>query len=168
MADENLRDLEARVRAGGDEADRSALAAARARAGLPPLWGYAPRWCTGGTGIPPHLPGSQGPTGCDPCERAREEAAGHVKRLDAPTNGSRWNLRARLWVALVARVAAGMSPRDVRAALREVRPSKHDAAITRQWFSREAVRAFPFLGRKKPLKAHWTGEAPLFGEVPRG
>ena len=159
--DAELRDLEARVRAGGDEATRSALTAARARAGLRPLWGYAPRWCTGGVGLPPHLPGSQGPFGCDPCERAREDAAGHVKRLDMPTNGSHWNLRARLWVALVVRVAAGMSPKDVRAALREVRPGRYTAAIERQWFSREAVRAFPFLARKKPesLKAHWTGEA---------
>ena len=172
MSDTRLRDLERTVREGGDEAARVALDVERRRRGMPSLWGYAPRWCEASTKAPTrHLPGAQ--YACADCDRARAEAAGHVKCSDMPTNGSRWQLRARNWVALVLRITPPGSPatREVREALKLIRPSKHGPAIERQWFSKEAVRAFPELGRKKPIKDHWKGEAdaPLFGEgVSRG
>jgi hypothetical protein len=166
VADASMRELERVVRAGGDEAARVALSRERTRAGLPDLWGYAPRWC--GEEERWHLPGAA--WDCRGCERARAEAVLHVQRNDMPTNGSHWQRRALATVALVQRVTPPGTPlREVRAALREVRPSRWDAAIERQWFSREVVRAFPGLGRKPKPAPLGPSDSPLFAEkVPHG
>lgn len=160
MSDADLRNLEHVVRSGGEEAARVALDRERRRVGLPSLWGYAPRWCDAVCAGQLHFPGAR--WDCRGCEGARAEAVLHVQRNDMPAGDSHWQRRARATVALVVRVMPpGSSMRDVRAALREVRPGKYDAAITRQWFSREAVRAWPALGRKKvaPLG---PDDSPLF------
>lgn len=170
MSDATLRDLEQTVRANpGDESARVALDTERRRRGMGSLWGYAPRWCEPSDKSPArHLPGVQ--WNCPECERARAEAALHVTQNDMPTNGSHWQRKARMWVVLVVRVMPpGASAREVRAALREVRPGKWGAAIQRQWFSREVTRAFPMLARKKvaPLGPE---DSPLFAAkaVPHG
>jgi hypothetical protein len=162
MADERLRDLEQAVKIDpANESLRVALDAERTRRGLPSLWGYAPRWCPEENGAQwRHMAGAG--WACNACFRPQNEAIRHVQTVDMPAGNSSWQRRARGSVALVLRVVGGASPREVRAMLREVRPGKGAAAIERQWFTREAVRAFPFLARKKgPLGPE---DSPLFAE----
>lgn len=168
MSDQRLRDLERAVLDGGDEGARVALDAERRRRGMPSLWGYAPRWCAPSDKAPTrHLPGVQ--WNCAECMRAQAEVNAYISKNDRPTNGSRWTGSARAYVACVVRVASGLPLRAVREALREVRPSKYDAAHARKVFTVEVVRAFPQLARKvtRPLGPE---DSPLFAarEVPRG
>lgn len=167
MSDARLRDLEQAVKADpSNESLRVALDAERTRRGMPSLWGYAPRWCPNEAGSQgKHLAGAGWV--CDyACVRPRSEAIRHVQTVDRPTGPSSWQRRARGSIALVLRVAGGASPREVRALLREVRPGKGAAAIDRQWFTREAVRAFPFLARKTAGRLG-PEDSPLFApEVP--
>jgi hypothetical protein len=160
VSDATMRALERAVIEGGDEAARVALDAERTRRGLPSLWGYAPRWCPNEADPQgKHLAGA-GWVCLYACVRPKSEAIRHVQTVDRPTGNSSWQCGARSKVALVLRVAGGASPREVRAMLREVRPGKGAAAIQRQWFTREAVRAFPFLARKKT--ALGPEDSPLF------